>query len=62
MEEFALADLAGMVAAGVEFAVVTALYGVGDGGLATQPNDISRVTWTANNAFTDSHMRHPLLT
>jgi hypothetical protein len=60
LEGFAFADLAGVVAAGVEFVVVTALCGGGDGGLATQPNNISRVTWTANNAFIDSHMSHPL--
>jgi hypothetical protein len=59
VEEFALADPAGAVAAGVGFAVVTALYAAGAGGLATQPNNISRVTWTANDAFTDSHMRPP---
>ena len=45
-----------MFAAGVGLAVGTALYGAGAGGLATHPNNISRVTWTANNAFTDSHM------
>ena len=52
VEEFTLADLAGVIAAGVEFAVVTALLGAG--GLATHPNNISRLTWTANSAFTDS--------
>jgi hypothetical protein len=61
VEEFALADLAGVLAAGVEFAVVATLRGAGAGGPATQPNNISRVTWTANNAFTDSHMKHPLV-
>ena len=61
VEEFALADLAGVVAAGVEIAVLTTLDGAGAGGLAAQPNSISRVTWSANNAFTDSHMRHPLI-
>lgn len=61
VEEFAPVDFAGAVAAGVEFAVVAALLGVGDGGLAAQPNDTSRVTWSANNALADSHMRHPLI-
>ena len=61
VEEFALADLAGVVAAGVEFAVVTTLYGVDAGDPATQPNNMSRVTWTANSAFTDLHMRRPLI-
>ena len=54
VEEFTLADLAGVIAAGVEFAVVTALLGAGACGLATHPNNISRLTWTANSAFTDS--------
>jgi len=60
VEESPLADLAGVVAAGVEFAVVSTLYGAGAGagagGLATQPSNISRVTWTAHNAFANSHM------
>ncbi|HTB89610.1 MAG TPA: hypothetical protein VK743_16720 [Steroidobacteraceae bacterium] len=60
VEGLALADPAGVVAAGVEFAVVTTLSGVGAGGLATQPNNISRVTGTANSVFTDSLARHPL--
>jgi hypothetical protein len=59
--EVALADLAGVVAAGVEFAVVTTLCGVDAGGAATQLNNMSRGTWTANSAFTDSHVKHPLI-
>jgi hypothetical protein len=58
VEEFALADLAGVVAAGVEFAVVTTWCGADAGGPATQLN-MSRVTWAADSAFTDSHMKHP---
>ena len=61
VEESPLADLAGVVAAGVEFAVVTTLCGVDAGGPATQLNNKSKVTWTANSAFTDSQMKLPLM-
>jgi hypothetical protein len=56
-----LADLAGVVAAGVEFAVVTTLCGADAGDPAMQPNNMSRVTWTVNSAFTDLHVKHPLI-